>query len=257
MPIILILQRKYANLLSGALVTKPEVHLLSSWNENQTTKLNLIQMGENLGKEIAAFVKDKPVSSISFVCHSLGGLIARSCLGGPLGLIERMPNIALNSFISFSSPHLGLGISNNVLFDSGLSVLKYWADCPVLHELLMEDGNIKALQNLPLLNRFSKIRVLGCKQDGYCPIESAVLQFETSSSSDASLRIDAMKTNLLKSIRNSRNVSFRAVEVTFNQSNEIGWSLNSLIDSVIGRAAHIYMLEDHKLSDGLILSNYL
>jgi hypothetical protein len=241
--------------MSGADESSPlVVHLLSSSNEGQTNKLNLLQMGQNLAKEIEKFVNATPVQSISFFCHSLGGLIARSCLGGPLGIIERLPSVKLESFLSLSTPHLGLGLSNNVLFDSGITVLKYWAECPVLHELLLEDP-AKALQNLPLLNRFAKVRVLGCKEDGYCPIESALLSYDAKGTeTSASQRMTAMKTLIVKSM--ATKTQFESIEVTFEgQANtSAAWSLSGIFDSMIGRAAHINMLEDHKLTDALIFS---
>jgi hypothetical protein len=211
-------------------------------------------MGQNLANEIRKYVTENPVQSISFVCHSLGGLITRSCLGGPLGIIERLPEIRLESFTSLSTPHLGLGLSNNVFFDSGITVLKYWAECPVLHELLLEDSKIKALQNLPFLSRFSRVRLLGCKEDGYCPIESALLSYEPSGSTNgASERMMAMKTNLIKSMK---TVDFESIEVTFEgMASKSSWSLTGLFDSMVGRAAHINMLEDHKLADALIFAD--
>jgi hypothetical protein len=253
-------QLKYTRLMENKSDTKPDIlHLLSSSNQGQTNKIDLLQMGQNLAKEIEKFVKEAPVQSISFICHSLGGLIARSCLGGPLGIIERLVetnNVRLESFTSLSTPHLGLGLSNNILFDSGITVLKYWAECPVLHELLLEDAKIKALQNLPMLSRFTKVRLLGCKDDGYCPIESALLSYEpTGPKSSASERMTAMRTNLIKS---TRNLDFAAIEVTFEEmagSSSSSWSITGLFDSMVGRAAHINMLEDHKLADALIFAD--
>ncbi|CAA7408168.1 unnamed protein product [Spirodela intermedia] len=84
-------------------------------------------MGERLAKEVLSVVSHRPgVQKISFVAHSLGGLVARYAIGklheplssgestdfaaGALttdGNVERIAGLKPMNFITFATPHLG------------------------------------------------------------------------------------------------------------------------------------------------------
>lgn len=87
-------------------------------------------MGKNLAIEVRSYVRDwcfsrdkKSVllSKITFVGHSLGGLIIRSALPH----LEQFKKY-MHGYISLGSPHLGYMYNTGSLFNAGMWVLKRW-----------------------------------------------------------------------------------------------------------------------------------
>lgn len=106
-------------------VLYPEALLLLSVENEGKTEEDITELGLNLAKEIYNFIyKWSPGSSlgrISFICHSLGGLIARAALPHLNEFSDKM-----FSFITLASPHLGYALSDKTLFNVGMSFLKLW-----------------------------------------------------------------------------------------------------------------------------------
>ena len=76
-------------------------------------------MGINLAKEVKGFIKECGlVSRISFIGHSLGGLIIRACLPELEKLQKKMW-----AFVTLSSPHLGYLYNNSKIINTGLWIL--------------------------------------------------------------------------------------------------------------------------------------
>jgi len=85
--------------------------LCSSQNEDQTEG-DIFDMGKNLANEVTMFINDwcpgSCLGRISFVGHSLGGLIIRAALPYLEEFSSKMFTI-----MTFSSPHLGYIFSNS------------------------------------------------------------------------------------------------------------------------------------------------
>lgn len=97
-----------------------------------------MEMGERLASEvrnyIVSFCPASCLSKLSFIGHSLGGLIIRAAL----------PHLAefskkFYTYISMSTPHLGYMYNSNKLFDAGMWVLKNWRKSKCLMQLSMTD----------------------------------------------------------------------------------------------------------------------
>ena len=97
-------------------------------------------MGERLADEvkqyIISFCPTQCLSKISFIGHSLGGLIIRAAL----------PHLSeyYNKFFTYmtlSAPHLGFLYNSNKLFDAGMWVVKKWRKSTCLTQLSMTDSN--------------------------------------------------------------------------------------------------------------------
>lgn len=94
---------------------------MSRANEDLTDG-SISDMGLNLAQEVKQYVTDWIKNNpfrISFLGHSLGGVIVRAALPH---LSEYKVN--MNTYISLSSPHLGYGYNNSMLIDAGLWFLK-------------------------------------------------------------------------------------------------------------------------------------
>lgn len=70
---------------------------------------------------ISSFCAPKVLSKLSFIGHSLGGLIVRAALQYLEEYKEKF-----YTYISMSSPHLGYIQSQNKLIDAGLWFIKNW-----------------------------------------------------------------------------------------------------------------------------------
>ena len=75
-----------------------------------------------------------PATKISFIGHSMGGVIIRSALPHLKNLSPSM-----HAFMSFSSPHLGYLYEPSALIQAGLWLLHAWQKTPSLEELCMRD----------------------------------------------------------------------------------------------------------------------
>jgi len=140
-----------------------------------------MEMGERLATEvkqyIISFCPANTVSKISFMGHSLGGIIIRAAL----------PHLSEYStkfftYISFSSPHMGSKYNSSGLVDTGLWFLKKWRKSKCLMQLSMSDeSNIEntclyRLSELPGFCWFKNIVLICSTQDNYVPYDSARIQ---------------------------------------------------------------------------------
>ena len=73
---------------------------------------------------------------MSFIGHSLGGLIIRAALP----YLERYAS-KMHLFMTICSPHLGYMYHTSRLIDTGVWLLKKWRKSKCLQELTMSDAN--------------------------------------------------------------------------------------------------------------------
>ncbi|XP_078438128.1 alpha/beta-Hydrolases superfamily protein isoform X2 [Wolffia australiana] len=130
----------------------------SSCNAFKLTLDGVDIMGERLAEEVCQIVIQKPeLQKISFVAHSVGGLVARYAIGklyercgrsdpqetdsddcdkGSMGTISGL--VAMN-FITVATPHLGSRGNKQVPFLFGVSALERLA-CLVIHLIFRRTG---------------------------------------------------------------------------------------------------------------------
>ena len=98
-------------------------YLLSCANERDT-EVDIFTMGKRLADEVLHYIKEwcpHNLSRISFVGHSLGGLIVRSALPHLEDYKRQM-----HCFLSLSSPHLGYMYSTSKIVSAGMWVIRKW-----------------------------------------------------------------------------------------------------------------------------------
>ena len=216
-------------------------------NEDQTTK-DIAEMGINLAGEVQKLVnqltKQRRLLSLSFVGHSLGGLIIRSALPHLENLKDYM-----KAFVTMSTPHLGVATGDSKLVETGFSLLTSWAKHQSLEQMGMKDTSdpynsfIYRLSTKPGLDWFQEVMFISSPQDTYSPFDSSRVQVSTKNSSNlkyAQAYAD-MVDNILAKIACNR---LRRIDVClkFAKSN---------LDTFIGRAAHIAMINDGVLLEML------
>lgn len=208
--------------------------LLSTCNEDYTDG-PIEEMGKRLSDEVIAAVSpfSKSLKKLSFVGHSLGGIIIRAAL----------PHLHMFSsqfylYWSLSTPHLGCISNNSKLINAGVWIMKKWSSSQCISQLALSDApNYEetfiyklATEQSELFSKFKHIVFCSSHQDMYAPYDSARAEY----SPDGPSVYKVMVESLLKNIDPSRIVK---VDVDFHlpQKN---------LDTFIGRAAHIQVIEN-------------
>jgi len=222
--------------------------LCSTANENQTEG-DIIDMGLRLASEVRNFIQEwcpnGGLRKISFIGHSLGGLIIRTAL--PF-LTEYQAQMDL--YMSLSSPHLGYMYSESSLIGAGLWLLKKWRKSVCLSQLSLADtedtreATLYRMSSFEGLSWFRNVVLVSSAQDQYAPFESARIEVSTRVTKDYTNGpfYMEMASNILKQIGIER---LKRIDVNFKFEGKS-------IDSAIGRKAHIEFLENQILMKILV-----
>eukprot|EP00330_Aristerostoma_sp_ATCC50986_P007813 CAMPEP_0114583062 /NCGR_PEP_ID=MMETSP0125-20121206/6886_1 /TAXON_ID=485358 ORGANISM="Aristerostoma sp., Strain ATCC 50986" /NCGR_SAMPLE_ID=MMETSP0125 /ASSEMBLY_ACC=CAM_ASM_000245 /LENGTH=177 /DNA_ID=CAMNT_0001776325 /DNA_START=1288 /DNA_END=1818 /DNA_ORIENTATION=+ len=103
----------------------PESLFLCSSANEDFTEGHIEEMGARLASEVVAYIKEwvpgKNLGRLSFIGHSLGGVIIRTCLPHLEEYKDKM-----HLLMTCSSPHLGYMYHSSKLIDAGMWFLKKW-----------------------------------------------------------------------------------------------------------------------------------
>jgi triacylglycerol esterase/lipase EstA (alpha/beta hydrolase family) len=95
-------------------------------------------MGEGLANEVYEFISEwcsgVAPTKISFVGHSMGGVIVRAALPHLASLRDHF-----HFFISLGTPHLGYMKTGSKIIDAGLWIIKSWSGSNSLRQLTYDD----------------------------------------------------------------------------------------------------------------------
>ncbi|KAI3632484.1 hypothetical protein MIR68_009590 [Amoeboaphelidium protococcarum] len=252
--------RLYRNLMSQiaepfqTIQQKDCVYLMSKTNSEDPLQ-SLELMGSRLAQEVVDFITNNLllVNKLSFVCHSMGGLVVRVAVESEV--LEQYKD-CLYQMRTFGSPHLGMvGLQNQSLsMLSQLAKLRYMgvitgSNC-CLDQLWMRDhadlrqSFIYKLSSSASLSRFHQVVCVGSSQDNYVPYHSALIQHSKKGQSTQSHVEEVLKEmhhNLACDIRNLIQID---LDFPLNTLNAPGCC--SKLDYILGRSAHILPLQDSK-----------
>ncbi|XP_074847182.1 protein FAM135A isoform X2 [Carettochelys insculpta] len=215
--------------------------LMSERNQNDTFA-DFDSMTDRLLDEIIQYIQiyNLTISKISFIGHSLGNLIIRSVLTRPR--FKYYLN-KLHTFLSLSGPHLGTLYNSSALVNTGLWFMQKWKKSGSLLQLTCRDHSdprqtfLYKLSKKAGLHFFKNIVLVGSLQDRYVPYHSARIEMcKTALKDKQSGPIYAeMIQNLLLPVLQNKECNL----VRYNVIN----ALPNTADSLIGRAAHIAVLD--------------
>ncbi|XP_072498675.1 protein FAM135A isoform X5 [Notamacropus eugenii] len=215
--------------------------LMSERNQNDTFA-DFDSMTDRLLDEIIQYIQiySLTISKISFIGHSLGNLIIRSVLTRPR--FKYYLN-KLHTFLSLSGPHLGTLYNSSALVNTGLWFMQKWKKSGSLLQLTCRDHSdprqtfLYKLSKKTGLHYFRNVVLVGSLQDRYVPYHSARIEMcKTALKDKQSGPIYAeMIQNLLLPVLQSKDCNL----VRYNVIN----ALPNTADSLIGRAAHIAVLD--------------
>jgi len=178
---------------------------------------------------------------ISFVGHSLGNLIIRSALGHPK-MAALLPN--LHTFLSLSGPHLGTLYNSSGLVNMGMWFMQKWKKSGSLLQLSLKDHSdprqtfLYKLSQKPGLEFFKNILLVSSQQDRYVPYHSTRIELCKPAMRDMSGLggvYAEMVNNILQPVLYKSDVELVRYDVIH--------ALPSTANSIIGRAAHIAVLD--------------
>jgi pimeloyl-ACP methyl ester carboxylesterase len=159
-------------------VFHPEALFLCSIANEGKTEGDIEEMGIRLAKEVTEYIKEweleQTLGALSFVGHSLGGVIIRAALPH----LRQCKDI-MKTLVTLSSPHLGYMYASNSVINAGMWVLTRLSKSRCLEQLSMTDaGDFKEsfLYKLSLetgMGWFKNVLLVGSYQDSYVPVESA------------------------------------------------------------------------------------
>lgn len=229
----------------------PHTVLLAATANESYSDAPIVEQAERLALEVTNFINEKGYDSrlgkLSFLGHSLGGLVIRAALP----FLEKYSGL-MHSYISLSTPHLGVVGKSNKLVEIGLWFLKKWNKSTSLTQLSMSDSPDRSksylfkLSNQPGLNHFRYIVLLSSHQDSYAPFESARIEISPKMAQDSNHggMFLQMAANILMQLQKPQ--LFR-LDVNFSMKKRN-------IDSMIGRKAHIQFLENESLLRTLVFA---
>ncbi|XP_020641498.3 protein FAM135A isoform X1 [Pogona vitticeps] len=215
--------------------------LMSERNQNDTFA-DFDSMTDRLLDEIIQYIQiyNLTISKISFIGHSLGNLIIRSVLTRPR--FKYYLN-KLYTFLSLSGPHLGTLYNSSALVNTGLWFMQKWKKSGSLLQLTCRDHSDPRQTFLYKLSRkaglqyFRNIVLVGSLQDRYVPYHSARIEMCKTALKDKQTGpiYAEMIQNLLLPVLQNKECCL----VRYN----VHCALPNTADSLIGRAAHIAVLD--------------
>eukprot|EP00002_Diphylleia_rotans_P001346 TRINITY_DN10757_c0_g1_i1.p1 TRINITY_DN10757_c0_g1~~TRINITY_DN10757_c0_g1_i1.p1 ORF type:complete len:715 (+),score=139.79 TRINITY_DN10757_c0_g1_i1:43-2187(+) len=220
------------------------VHFVSRSNERRTHD-SIDEMGERLVNEILHEIQLMPSkpSRISFIGHSLGGLIVRAAIQNS----AFAPYLdLLYTYISLSSPHLGTLKLPGFLVSSGMRIWSLISNSTCLNQLLLKDRRdnqtpfLVRLTENEKLGKFRYVLLLSSEQDEYVPWSSARIEVKPNEANNP--YIAQMVGNLETAIQVT---NARRIDVTYHIE---GFDTSTFV----GQRAHVMILEGGPYLKGLL-----
>jgi predicted alpha/beta hydrolase family esterase len=192
----------YKNFLS--MIIPHSVFLASKSNEEMENK-KINEMGKSLADEVKGAIKGySNIGKVSFIGHSLGGVISRAALP----YLDEFKGL-MYSFVSLSSPHLGTIKNSSFLVNTGMFFLNKIKKDSVIKELQMNESDdlresfMYNLAKYDKLHWFNNIVLVSSPQDSYVPYSSARMQrIESSANSKTGKILQEMLSNIWGPVKN-------------------------------------------------------
>eukprot|EP01083_Nonionella_stella_P028526 78569_1 len=238
-----------------------DLFLLSEANESEgATEGDIGQMGQRLAQEIVTFIDTNVIQQqhklcrISFITHSLGGIIAREACTNSIFVASPYSDKCY-TFISLAVCHCGYLFGRSKALQAGFYLMRSWKKSLCLQQLSLTDHEnprktfLYKLSKKESLRKFRNVLLVSSPEDRYTPYHSTRIEMHRKTVQDTKWgRIyNEMVRNLLRPLD---HVNLTRFDVSFSLKQKSNSKIN--IDSMIGRSAHICFLEQPLYIDMLI-----
>lgn len=260
----------------------PESEFLICSCVEQNTLGDIEEMGNSVAKEIVEYLTSTTlnIGKISFVGHSLGGVIIRAALCDSL-LAPYLHK--LYTFVSLSVPHIGTLYPYSALIPGAMWVWQKWSNSSCLLQLrLLDDPDLTKTYLYKLsqkkgLEHFQNILLVSSEQDLYVPFHSARIEickealqdsarnnnYPTSSAQPPTpgkektdkaqnSTLVSMVQNIWSGVLEDWSAKGRYGEIV---RYDVVFETHRGMDGIIGRSAHIRLLDNPKVMQMLITTN--
>lgn len=209
------------------------VVFISEANEKHTEG-SIQEMGQRLAHEVQSFISSLPehikVTRLSFIGHSLGGIIIRAALP----YLQEFNKIMF-SYFSLASPHLGCSTFSNKIVEAGLWIISKIKNSVCIQQLTLRDSLnprnslLYKMAKDSKLGVFEKVVLVSSVQDDYVPFESARIEIKMENP-------DTIQLEMADCLVSGVNELYR-INIDFPLK-------PTLISDIHGRAAHISLLDN-------------
>uniref|UniRef100_A0A914ZUR5 DUF676 domain-containing protein n=2 Tax=Parascaris univalens TaxID=6257 RepID=A0A914ZUR5_PARUN len=243
----------YRNYLRLLLPNSNLKFLLSESNRLETWA-DFNQLADNLINEIFAYIElcSTPPSRISFVAHSMGGVIVR-CLVSKQRASPIVP--LFHTLLTLNSPHCGL-LYNQRAANWGVALLQWWKQSSSLQQLTFRDAVAfrdtflyKLSRNKAFAN-FRYVLLVGSYQDLYVPHHSALIETCKAARKDPSVQgtiyeemVSSMHESVAASSKHTTLIKYTVIPSMANVPRT---------HQVIGKAAHVAVVDDDLFIEKLL-----
>ncbi|MFH4974916.1 hypothetical protein AB6A40_001625 [Gnathostoma spinigerum] len=227
-------------------VPNDSIRFLSSQSNRSETWTDLNQLAANLFSEILSFIEScyTPPTRISFIAHSMGGIIVR-CMLGDAKAVSFLPKFHV--FLTLNTPHCGL-LYNQKAANWGVSLIQWWKQSTSLEQLTLRDTVsfrdtfLYRLSMNGVLSLFKYVLLVGSHNDLYVPCHSSLINYCKATQKDPSLQgtiYEEMVTNLNESVIGSAHHTSLIKYMVFHS-----FANTSRGVQMSGRAAHCATVDD-------------
>jgi len=250
----------------------PETEFLLCACVEQNTLGDIEEMGHHVAKEIEEYLKGSTlnIGKISFVGHSLGGVIIRAALCDPL-LAPYLDK--LYTFVSLSVPHIGTLYPYSSLIPGAMWVWQKWSNSACLLQLRLIDNPdptktyLYRLSQKKGLEYFQNILLVSSEQDLYVPFHSARIEVCQGALNEGKredkktdrLNGDPFVSPLVDMVQNVWDGVLEGWRTRGRFGDIVRYDVvfesHRGVDGVIGRSAHIRLLDSPKVMQMLITTN--
>ena len=177
--------------------------------------------------------------------YSMGAVVARVALNQPC---MRQFDDKFHVFVSIAGPHLGMLGSDSNIVGFGQWAFMKWKKIRSLEQLGLEDSfMLKLSEESEPLSHFTHLALVSSAEDMYVPAFSARIELPIG---NKSATIAEMQQNLVKNVL-TKVPKLSKIEMSFEFASKR--TVRARVDAVLGRAAHIHILDSIPLCLSLIL----
>ncbi|KAK5966494.1 DUF676 domain-containing protein [Trichostrongylus colubriformis] len=220
-------------------------YLLSASNHYKTWS-NFDEMADNLLAEVHSYVSrySELPARISFVAHSLGGVIVRTAVSREDASDWLVPR--LHCFLTINTPHLGLAYVGRGI-SLGIHFMQWWKQSRSMEQLSLKDevsfsdSFLYKLSKRRTFGLFRCVLLIGTPADTFVPCHSSLLAPCKSANKDLSALGTAyrdMLSNVHEDILSSERTTTTIRYSTWHNVS------SPRASKLTGRATHIAAVED-------------
>jgi hypothetical protein len=185
------------------------------------------------------------VRKLSFIGHSMGAIVARASLQSPT--LAKYFSV-LQTFVSFSAPHLGTYNGKSRMMGPALWVLGTIKSAICIQQLQLIDPFLVTLSRDDKIGHFRNVLLFSCERDSFVNAESAsITAAAVGNNSATSDKPKDKKLAQMNEIASRLNDHLRTAHTTIRIAVHFGskpahYSKQSSIDRLTGKSFHVAFL---------------